>query len=236
MLDAGHKVNCILCGEELEYLPAPQRMHCAVCGKEFESNVWCANHHYVCDGCHSADAYQLIMNVCSHTNSRNPIDIAMLLMDAPAVHMHGPEHHVLVGSVLLAAYKNAGGVVDLPTALAEMQRRGQQVPGGVCGYWGACAAGISAGMFVSIVSGSTPMKKKEWQYANRATSLALCAIAECGGPRCCKRDSFLAIVQAVKMVQEVYGVAMELPAHIRCHYSALNKECIGRACPFGAQH
>lgn len=30
---------------------------------------------------------------------------------------------------------------------------------GACGFWGACGAGISAGMFVSIVTGSTPPAK-----------------------------------------------------------------------------
>ena len=51
--------------------------------------------------------------------------------------MHGPEHHVMVGSALLAAYKNAGGEIDLPEALLEMMNRGKAVPGGVCGFWGA---------------------------------------------------------------------------------------------------
>lgn len=27
-------------------------------------------------------------------------------------HMHGPEHHVMVGAALLTAYKNAGGAID----------------------------------------------------------------------------------------------------------------------------
>ena len=28
-----------------------------------------------------------------------------------------------------------------------MMNRGKAVPGGVCGFWGACGAGISTGMF-----------------------------------------------------------------------------------------
>ena len=34
---------------------------------------------------------------------------------------------------LLAAYKNAGGDLDLPRALAEMRNRSMNVPGGTCG-------------------------------------------------------------------------------------------------------
>lgn len=51
-------------------------------------------------------------------------------MENPYVYMHGPEHHVLVGSVLLTAYHNAGGELDWPAALYEMENRGRQVPGG----------------------------------------------------------------------------------------------------------
>ena len=57
-----------------------------------------------------------------------------------------------------AAYKNAGGEIDLPEALLEMMNRGKAVPGGTCGFWGACGAGISTGMFISIISGATHLK------------------------------------------------------------------------------
>ena len=41
----------------------------------------------------------------------------------PAKPMHGPEHHVMVGSALLTAYKNAGGDINLNAALVEMMNR-----------------------------------------------------------------------------------------------------------------
>ena len=63
----------------------------------------------------------------------------------------------MVGAALLTAYKNAGGNIELAKALTETKNRGQSVPGGACGFWGACGAGISSGMFISIISGSTPL-------------------------------------------------------------------------------
>ncbi len=57
----------------------------------------------------------------------------------------------MVGSALLTAYKNAGGEVDLKEALSEMQNRGRGVPGGICGFWGACGAGISTGMLYKVM-------------------------------------------------------------------------------------
>ena len=43
-----------------------------------------------------------------------------------------------------------------------MMNRGKAVPGGACGFWGACGAGISTGMFISIISGATPLKNEPW--------------------------------------------------------------------------
>ena len=51
-----------------------------------------------------------------------------MMMAEPFCHMHGPEHHVMVGSALLTAYKNAGGDINLNAALVEMMNRGRSVP------------------------------------------------------------------------------------------------------------
>ncbi len=90
---------------------------------------------------------------------------------------------------------------------------------------------MSAGMFVSIVTGSTPLAGEAWGLSNKMTSSALGAIGEVGGPRCCKRDSYLAIIKAVEFVKEHLGVNMELD-EIMCTHSAQNNQCIGKRCPF----
>ena len=190
----------------------------------------CKQGHYVCDSWHTG-GMDTILGICLAETSKNPIHILQKLMALDLCHMHGPEHHVMVGSALLTAYKNAGGEIDLEKALVEMQSRGKKVPGGACGFWGACGAGISAGMFVSIITGATPLANESWGLSNKMTSAALGAIGEVGGPRCCKRDSYLAITQAVKFVQENFGVEMELD-EIKCTHSALNNQCIKERCPF----
>ena len=154
-------------------------------------------------------------------------------MDLPFCHMHGPEHHVLVGSALLTAYRNAGGEVELEKALIEMQNRGRKVPGGACGFWGACGAGVSTGMFISIVTKSTPLAGEAWGLSNLMTSAALGKIGEIGGPRCCKRDSYLAILAAVSFVEEKLGVKMEC-GEVKCSRAHMNNQCIGASCPFVA--
>ena len=152
-------------------------------------------------------------------------------MNASFCHMHGPEHHVMVGAALLTAYKNAGGNIELKDALIEMMHRGKAVPGGACGFWGACGAGISAGMFVSIISGSTPLSTESWGLANKMTSKALDAIGSIGGPRCCKRDSYLSILAAIEYVKEHFGIEMD-SSDIQCSHYKQNNQCIGKRCPF----
>lgn len=69
----------------------------------------------------------------------------------------------------------------MPSALSEIQARGKQVPGGACGFWGACGAGISTGMYMSIITKSTPLAKEAWGLSNQMTGQALTAIGKNGG-------------------------------------------------------
>ena len=137
----------------------------------------------------------------------------------------------MVGATLLTAYKNAGGALELEKALPEMYKRGKSVPGGACGFWGACGAGISTGMYMSIATGATPLAREGWGLSNRMTAAALAAIGEVNGPRCCKRDSYLAVREAVRFTAENLGVFMEL-GEIRCSRSGMNNQCLQSRCPF----
>lgn len=224
--------ECLICKAPLEYLTDNTQMECAICHKTELSKTRCVNGHYICSECHTR-GMDSIFSLCLNEASRNPVEILEKMMSLPFCHMHGPEHHVMVGVALLTAYSNSGGKLDLEKALAEMYSRGKSVPGGACGFWGACGAGISAGMYISIVTGSTPLAGEAWGLSNRMTSAALAKIGEVGGPRCCKRDSYLAITAAVEFTREHLGVEMEL-GKISCTRSAMNNQCIGGRCPFNS--
>lgn len=223
--------ECIICGAPLEYLEQPVEMECAVCHRKFTNNVRCTNGHYVCDECHTS-GIDSIIGICMSESSTNPVEILERMMSLSMCHMHGPEHHIMVGAALITAYRNAGGEVDIEKALSEMVRRGKQVPGGACGNWGACGAGISTGMFVSIVTKSSPLATKTWGLSNLMTSRSLEQIALNGGPRCCKRDSYLAVLAAIDFAAGHLGVQMKKPEHIYCSRSAMNNQCRGSECPF----
>lgn len=229
--------ECLICGAPLEYLTQDTLMECVLCHKQEPSKTRCTNGHYVCNECHTAGMDSIIV-LCLGETSRNPIEVLEKMMSQPFCHMHGPEHHVLVGAALLTAYNNClpdSAKLDMRSALVEVMERGRQVPGGFCGYMGACGASISTGIFLAVVTENTPLSTDTWRLCNLCTARALEQVALNGGPRCCKRDSYLSILTAVDFVKEHLGVEMEKPV-VHCSRSRYNNQCIGQKCPFSAAH
>lgn len=228
-----HSSGCLLCGAELVYSSGDSARTCAICGTEASANVACSAGHYVCDSCHSATANDLILRVCSASSSTVPLALAMQLMESPLIKMHGPEHHYLVPAVLACAWCNVKGIPDQEKRrmLETARRRAEDVKGGFCGFLGSCGAAMGTGMFISLVTGATPVSRSEWRLANLMTSESLRTIAEHGGPRCCKRDTFLAILSAAGFTRAHLHVDMDVEA-VRCAWSPRNKECLKDECPF----
>ncbi len=227
-----HKSGCMVCGEKLVYSATYVSVSCYYCGAAKETNARCVNGHYVCDACHGASARDLIERYCLHCDSTAPLAMAATLMKSPAVEMHGPEHHFLVPAVLLAAYCNR---LNIPGAeKAEKIRvagmRSEDVKGGFCGFHGACGAAIGAGIFVSILVNATPLSGTEWKLCNQVTARCLQVIADHGGPRCCKRDSFLAITTAAEILVDEFGVSLDTDQPVQCTFSDLNGECLFEGC------
>lgn len=229
------KTGCLICGKELSYLEDTQSFECIYCNDVFNSNVSCEDGHYVCDLCHSRGANDIIEQFCINTDSTDPITMAITLMKHPAVKMHGPEHHFLVPAVLLAAYYNKTGKPDYKNdKVKKARKRAEKILGGFCGTHGNCGAAVGTGTFISIITEATPLSEEDWKLSNLMTAQSLVTIAELGGPRCCKRDSFTAILEAVEFLEENFVVVLDVDEHLKCTFSHLNKECIGERCPFYA--
>ena len=110
--------ECLICKAPLEYLEKDVLMECAVCHKKMLSKTRCVKGHFVCNECHMR-GLDAIIGICKTEESRNPVEIIERMMNQSFCHMHGPEHHVMVGAALLTAYKNAGGEIDFDSALKE---------------------------------------------------------------------------------------------------------------------
>jgi hypothetical protein len=226
--------GCLVCGEAVIYSELTVTLTCYYCGVRKDTNASCRMGHYVCDACHKGSANDLIERYCSTTDSALPLSIALTLMKNPVVKMHGPEHHFLVPAVLLAAYCHADRSMkrDVTEKIREARKRAEEVKGGFCGFQGACGAAVGAGIFMSLITGATPLSDRERQLSNRITAECLRAIAEKGGPRCCKRESFTAIITSVAFVRRELGVSLPVDPIPLCVFTAMNRECIRGRCSF----
>ncbi len=178
------------------------------------------------------EKYKLIKAEMLKSCSKNPIEIAKIVMDKDFINIHGPEHHYLDGASFLVAFKNAGGMVDLEKALDILAERTMKMPGAMCGYWGICGSVSSIGASLSIIHEVTPLSSSNYYKDNMEfTSLVINRMSKIGGPRCCKRNAFISLSTAVKFVEDKYGVKMDIDK-IKCDFSSLNKQCIENRCPY----
>lgn len=227
-----NKNNCFICGHDLLYRTDSVSMTCHFCKEEFVSNTSCTQNHFICDACHAAGAKDIITKYCLASTSTDALEMANELMKHPAVKMHGPEHHFLVPAVLITAWSILNDEKQLLlTRLTEAQKRSNNVLGGFCGFYGCCGAAVGTGIFMSIITETTPTSSSTWGKTNLITSDALRSIALKGGPRCCKRDTFIAIKESIDFVATHLQVKLPM-SQISCSFAHLNKECIGNKCDF----
>ena len=230
--EADHETDCAVCGKPLHYFSSEMMLECFRCHQLKPANAICEDGHFICDECHAGSG-NAVLDLLLNTSEKDPVSLFLQAVRLEGVHMHGPEHHSIVPCVLLAAYRNNGGMIDLSAGLKEAWKRGQKMAGGACGYLGVCGAAAGAGIFASIVSGSTPLTAEQWTIPQRLTAECLLKITETGGPRCCKRTGRIALECAAQFSGKEFGIAMPV-SHPGCSFSKMNSECLHRRCPFFA--
>ncbi len=208
-------------------------MECIFCREKSRSSYRCTKGHYVCDRCYRMGAEDLIEYTTTRSTSDNPFIIAEPLLEAPVIRLHGPEHHFLVPAVLIAALYNHTRQQDRKErCIRAARRRADLVKGGFCGMMGDCGAALGTGIFVSVIAGATPMSQEEWRLSNLVTGRTLEEIALYGGPRCCKRNTFLALRSAVRFLEKEMHIRLPMPETIRCRFGARSQDCVREKCPF----
>lgn len=178
------------------------------------------------------EKYKLIKEEILKEKSTNPIKIVKGIMHKDFINIHGPEHHYLDGAAFLVAYKNAGGIINLPLALDELANRTIKMPGAMCGMWGVCGSSASLGACFSIINSTGPLSDDDFYKDNMEyTSLVIKKMSKIGGPRCCKRNAFLSLANAIDFVEKHYNIKMD-KENIKCEFTLFNKQCIKERCPF----
>jgi 7,8-dihydro-6-hydroxymethylpterin dimethyltransferase len=224
------KSGCMVCGAELIYFETDRNNSCHYCGKDVPTNSQCANGHFVCDVCHRVDAVEIIKQVCLYSHETDSIVLMQTIRSHPDFRIHGPEHHSLVPAIILTALRNSGNLITNEQIISAIQR-GQTIAGGACAFLGACGAAIGVGIAISVLLSATPYNGNKRQSAQRATLKALERIASYDAPRCCQRDSWLALQECKKLLQEWFSISLKTTESISCEQFSESKECIHDRCP-----
>jgi hypothetical protein len=231
------KDKCLICGKSLNYATSPEQykdLQCEFCKKSFNTNVFCEDGHYVCDSCHSKNAIQIIEDFCEITEIKDPFKLVNIIMQHPKFNMYGPEHHVLTSAVILTALRNnkiikPNGEEISSFDIKEAIRRASKIPGGWCGFYGSCGAGMGSGVAISIFTGANPSTNYPRSLANEITSRSLAKIAD-NLEHCCKRSIRLSIIETLKFLKEKFNIKLEYKPE-KCPFSELNDKCEKIHCP-----
>lgn len=222
--------DCGVCGKALVYATDAVVRACDLCGEQQVTLIYCPAGHFVCDACHGTTAMDVVDHVLATTTLADPVAILEQVMAHPGLPLHGPEHHAIVPGVIIAAARNAGA--PLPDgSLDAALKRAAKVPGGWCGYYGACGAAIGVGVAVSVLTGATPLKGEQRSLALGATADALARMVD-GGPRCCKRASRVAVRAAVDYLRDHLAIDLPVGDSPLCGYTARNAQCARTHCDF----
>ncbi|MBQ8339447.1 MAG: SAM-dependent methyltransferase [Clostridia bacterium] len=179
-----------------------------------------------------AEQYERIKVALLRSDIRDPMALARQVMREEGLASNGPAHHFLDGAAFLTAFRNAGGQLDLPRALDILARHAERMPDGMCDSFGVCGAVTSVGAAMAIIHKMTPGADGERYRAHmKYSARALSELSDLGGPRCCKRNGFLAITMGVRFLNEACGTTLTL-APAPCPFSAENRSCLGAKCPF----
>jgi hypothetical protein len=161
------------------------------------------------------------------------ITLLTTIRSHPAVPMHGPEHHFALPGVIVAAYRNSGGAAGQTEILSAIER-GRGVPGGSCGFWGACGAALGVGIAFALLLQSNPVKADERQIVQQVTAQLLQTSSEVKAARCCQRETWMALQKAAELSELLLPLPLRAAGRTRCGQRGLNRECAGPDCPFYA--
>ena len=220
--------GCIICGQELYNIAGKALLaKCQLCGKEETTHTFCMNGHYICDECHRGEVLDQVLDLLMENDSKDPVEMALNIFELEGLNMNGPEYHSIIPGILVAAYGNAKGNKNREL-VKEAMERGKAVNGGFCGSHGACGAALALGIASSVINGATPYSTEERCEANRLTGLALAAISESGGARCCKRDG----ITSIKVFKDELGCFEGSGVGYICSQFPDNEVCILAKCPY----
>ena len=233
----GKRDKCEICGKNLVYatnISDYKELECKFCENLINTNIYCEDGHYICDSCHIKGPIEIIEVICEKTNIKDPFKLADKIMKHHKFKMYGPEHHVLTPAVIITVLRNnnitkPNGELITLFDIKEAIRRASKIPGGYCGFYGSCGAGMGTGIAISVYTNATPSTNKNRSLANLMTSRSLNCIAD-NLEHCCKRSVKISIMETLKFLKEKFNINLNF-CQKKCAFSILNEKCEKVSCP-----
>ena len=222
---------CQFCGVPLKSLANAIGARCMVCGERGRTRTWCTAGHFVCEECRGREMMQLVEGMLALPRSTDPVEAFLQMRRSHPFPMHGPEHHPLAAAAFLLVYHDLHGEPSWAAILDALETAATQLPGGSCGYWGACSAGLAVGMAYCAILNSSPTDGHPRALSHRAVAGILARLAEFDGPRCCRRESLLSLQIGCELSRELLPHPLSTKYTGTCEQASDNPECIGGLCP-----
>ncbi len=226
----------MVCGSALSYLDLAQDVTCSYCGKVEQGHIRCPNGHYICDRCHNRDAIAIIEDIARKTTSKDPFEIAELMMSYSGLPMLGCQHAYIAGGAFMAAVRNEGSRGVTNNDLDEVFKRTEkQAHGGYCGLSGVCGIAPAIGACFSVLTGSKCGSREEQRITMEAVTRVSRVITDLTGPSCCKAYVWSSIDVAAAYLTESLGVTLPSHAKVDCSYTSKHPHgCREKDCPYFA--
>jgi hypothetical protein len=207
---------------------------CSYCGKIVQEHICCPEGHYICDECHNKDALQMIEEIVLNTKSKDPFEIAELMMSCPDLPMLGCHHAYIAAGAFMAAIRNEGSrEIDNKQIKEVFQRAGKQAHGGYCGLSGVCGIAPAIGASFAVLTGSKCGSDSEQRITMEAVGRIVRAIAGVTGPSCCKAYVRVALEAAVEYLKQALCISLLARRRAFCIYSNKHPHgCRRSKCPY----
>ena len=148
-------------------------MECVICRKKEMSKTRCTNGHYICSDCHTSGMDSIVKS-CLAESSRDPVRIhrkddvhGFLSFSRPGASCDGRSRP------FDSLQKRRRGYRHCEAPFRQCTAAENKCPAVPADFRGACGAGISAGIYMSIITRATPLAQEAWGPSNRMTARAL---------------------------------------------------------------
>lgn len=214
----------------------PVEVKCDACGKDITTNYYCPNGHHLCNICRHENTFQIIKNICLTTKSKNPLEIAELMMDSEGMSMLGCKQYLIATLSVYAAYKNAGGRTNnFEESVDKVKKRVMMTQTSMCKLGGFCGIPIAMGGAFQSASIQRADIAEITRFSNKLSGHCMSKLLNPnneGSSDCCIRNASICIVESARFINNNFWTEMELPAVMKCKYADENPRCNREKCPF----